>query len=182
VLAVLGPIKAKALRVAAKTRPALTGPARGGCAIWRSGRKNARGAGRTKEWNLPIHNIQTDHQSSPRPTGVAMFGINSDRRPTRIRGPQRTAGRFADHLTRIDFVVLAIRGDPASPQEAILDADCWPITWQLESGSLTAPRPVTFVDPKFLYFVPGLHGGDQPSRLLAAPRPSLGGLRIPVFR
>ena len=51
--AVLGPIKAKALRVAAKTRPALTGPARGGCAIWRSGRKNARGAGRTKEWNLP---------------------------------------------------------------------------------------------------------------------------------
>jgi hypothetical protein len=42
-----------ALRVAAKTRPALTGPARGGCAIWRSGRKNARGAGRTKEWNLP---------------------------------------------------------------------------------------------------------------------------------
>jgi hypothetical protein len=43
----------QALRVAAKTRPALTGPARGGCAIWRSGRKNARGAGRTKEWNLP---------------------------------------------------------------------------------------------------------------------------------
>ena len=41
----------QALRVAAKTRPALTGPARGGCAIWRSGRKNARGAGRTKEWN-----------------------------------------------------------------------------------------------------------------------------------
>ena len=40
----------QALRVAAKTRPALTGPARGGCAIWRSGRKNARGAGRTKEW------------------------------------------------------------------------------------------------------------------------------------
>ena len=40
----------QALRVAAKTRPALTGPARGGCWIWRSGRKNARGAGRTKEW------------------------------------------------------------------------------------------------------------------------------------
>src|SRR5450755_143340 len=40
----------QALRVAAKTRPALTGPARGGCAFWRSGRKNARGAGRTKEW------------------------------------------------------------------------------------------------------------------------------------
>jgi hypothetical protein len=40
----------QALRVAAKMRPALTGPARGGCAIWRSGRKNARGAGRTKEW------------------------------------------------------------------------------------------------------------------------------------
>jgi hypothetical protein len=40
----------QALRVAAKTRPALTGLARGGCAIWRSGRKNARGAGRTKEW------------------------------------------------------------------------------------------------------------------------------------
>ena len=46
----LGPIKAKPLRVAAKTRPALTGPARGGCEIWRSGWKNARGAGRTKEW------------------------------------------------------------------------------------------------------------------------------------
>ncbi len=37
------------LRVAAKTRPALTGPPRSGCAIWRSRRKNARGAGRTKE-------------------------------------------------------------------------------------------------------------------------------------
>src|SRR5436853_7865617 len=33
-----------------KTRPALTGPARGGCEFRRSGRKNARGAGRTKEW------------------------------------------------------------------------------------------------------------------------------------
>ena len=43
--AVLGPVKAKALRVAAKTRPALTGPARDGCEIWRSGWKNARGAG-----------------------------------------------------------------------------------------------------------------------------------------
>jgi hypothetical protein len=43
-------IKAKALRVAAKTRPALTGPARDGSEIWRSGWKNARGAGRTKEW------------------------------------------------------------------------------------------------------------------------------------
>ena len=31
-------------------RPTLTGPARGGCEIGRSGRKNARGAGRTKEW------------------------------------------------------------------------------------------------------------------------------------
>jgi hypothetical protein len=47
--AVLGPVKAKALRVAAKTRPALTDPARDGCEIQRSGRKNARGAGRTKE-------------------------------------------------------------------------------------------------------------------------------------
>jgi hypothetical protein len=46
---VLGPIKAKPLRVAAKTRPALTGPARGGCENWRSGWKNTRGAGRTKE-------------------------------------------------------------------------------------------------------------------------------------
>jgi hypothetical protein len=27
-------------------------PARGGCKIWRSGWKNARGAGRTKEWDL----------------------------------------------------------------------------------------------------------------------------------
>ncbi len=43
------PKHGQALRVAAKTRPALTGPPRSGCAIWRSGRKNARGAGRTKE-------------------------------------------------------------------------------------------------------------------------------------
>ena len=43
-------IVARELRVAAKARPALTGPARGGREIWRSGRKNARGAGRTKEW------------------------------------------------------------------------------------------------------------------------------------
>src|SRR6266700_2576264 len=34
----------------AKTRPAFTGPARDGCEIRRSGWKNARGAGRTKEW------------------------------------------------------------------------------------------------------------------------------------
>src|ERR1700676_819100 len=47
---VLGPIKAKPFGWPRKTRPALTGPARGGCEIWRSGRKNARGAGRTKEW------------------------------------------------------------------------------------------------------------------------------------
>jgi hypothetical protein len=47
---VLGPIKARALRVAAKMRPALTGPARGCCDNWRSGWKNARGAGRTKEY------------------------------------------------------------------------------------------------------------------------------------
>jgi hypothetical protein len=33
-------------------RPALTPPARDGCKIWRSGWKNARGAGRTKEWDL----------------------------------------------------------------------------------------------------------------------------------
>jgi hypothetical protein len=51
--AVLRASQGQALRVAAKTRPALTGPARGGCAISRSGRKNARGAGRTKEWNPP---------------------------------------------------------------------------------------------------------------------------------
>jgi hypothetical protein len=47
----------QALRVAAKTRPALTGPARGGCEIWRSGRKNARGAGRTKEWDEPARKM-----------------------------------------------------------------------------------------------------------------------------
>ena len=54
--AVLGAVKARpgnaagALR--AECRPALTPPARGGCKIWRSGWKNARGAGRTKEWDL----------------------------------------------------------------------------------------------------------------------------------
>src|ERR1700704_6496714 len=47
---VLGPIKAKPFGWPRKTRPALTGPARGGCEFRRSGRKNARGAGRTKEW------------------------------------------------------------------------------------------------------------------------------------
>jgi hypothetical protein len=53
---VLGAVKARpgnaggALR--AECRPALTPPARGGCKIWRSGWKNARGAGRTKEWDL----------------------------------------------------------------------------------------------------------------------------------
>jgi hypothetical protein len=31
-----------------------------------------------------VHNIQTDIQSSPYPTGVAMFGINSDRRSQRV--------------------------------------------------------------------------------------------------
>jgi hypothetical protein len=30
-----------------------------------------------------VHNIQTDIQSSPHPTGVAMFGINPDRRSQR---------------------------------------------------------------------------------------------------
>jgi hypothetical protein len=33
---VLGPIKAKPFGWPRKTRPALTGPARGGCEIWRS--------------------------------------------------------------------------------------------------------------------------------------------------
>jgi hypothetical protein len=36
----------------AECRPALTPPARGGCKIWRSGWKNALGAGRTKELDL----------------------------------------------------------------------------------------------------------------------------------
>ena len=42
----------QAHRVAAKARPALTVPAHGGCENWRSGRKNARGADRTKELAL----------------------------------------------------------------------------------------------------------------------------------
>src|SRR6266851_4054393 len=46
---VLGPVKARPCGWPRKTRPALTGPARVGCEIWRSGRKNARGTGRTKE-------------------------------------------------------------------------------------------------------------------------------------
>ena len=74
----------QALRVAAKTRPALTGPARDGCAIWRSGRKNARGAGRTKEWNLRTQ-YPNRYSTSPHPTGVAMFGIIPDRRSQRSR-------------------------------------------------------------------------------------------------
>ncbi len=47
--AVLGPIKAKPFGWPRKSRPALTGPARDGCEVQRSGRKNARGAGRTEE-------------------------------------------------------------------------------------------------------------------------------------
>jgi hypothetical protein len=31
-----------------------------------------------------VHNIQTDIQSSPHPTSVAMFGINPDRRSQRL--------------------------------------------------------------------------------------------------
>jgi hypothetical protein len=47
--AVLLPIKAKPFGWPRQTRPALTGRARGGCKVQRSGRKNARGADRTKE-------------------------------------------------------------------------------------------------------------------------------------
>ena len=45
----LGPIKAGPFGWPRKTRPALTGPAHSGWENWRSGRENARGAGRTKE-------------------------------------------------------------------------------------------------------------------------------------
>ena len=65
----------QALRVAAKTRPALTGPARDGCAIWPSGRKNARGAGRTKEWNL-----RTQY-----PNGYSIFAVPHRRRHVRYQ-------------------------------------------------------------------------------------------------
>src|SRR5712691_2566946 len=51
--AVLGPVKAEPFGWPRRRGQPLTGPARDGCEIWRSGRKNARGAGRTKEWNLP---------------------------------------------------------------------------------------------------------------------------------
>jgi hypothetical protein len=72
----------QALRVAAKTRPALTGPARGGCAIWRSGRKNARGAGRTKEWNL-----RTQY-----PNRYSIFAVPHRRRHVRYQfGPPFTS-------------------------------------------------------------------------------------------
>src|SRR5271155_4389342 len=47
-----GPIKAKPFGWPRKPRPALTVPAHGGCENWRSGRKNARGADRTKELAL----------------------------------------------------------------------------------------------------------------------------------
>jgi hypothetical protein len=42
-----------------------------------------------------LHNIQTDYQSSPRPTGVAMFGINSDRRSQRATVDQDGHYSFA---------------------------------------------------------------------------------------
>jgi hypothetical protein len=56
---VLGPIKANPCGWPQKTRLALTSPARGGREIWRSGWKNARGAGRTKEWTQ--ENKKTDN-------------------------------------------------------------------------------------------------------------------------
>ena len=56
---VLGPIKAKPLRVAAKTRPALTGPARGGCENWRSGWKIL--AARVEPKNAPQESEKTDN-------------------------------------------------------------------------------------------------------------------------
>jgi hypothetical protein len=43
-----------------------------------------------------LHNIQTDHQSSPRRTGVAMFGINCDRRSqTKKKSPKADAAQPA---------------------------------------------------------------------------------------
>src|ERR1700686_5638186 len=62
----------QALRVAAKTRPALTGPARDGCEIWRSGWKNARGAGRTKEWTQRSEGLMFAEQVEL-PTVVVTF-------------------------------------------------------------------------------------------------------------
>src|SRR6516162_9980315 len=99
----------QALRVAAKTRPALTGPARDGCAIWRSGRKNARGAGRTKEWNLRTQ-YPNRYSTSPHPTGVAMFGIIPDRRSHAGGcGCGWTAGREPSPRARHSWVVLRRR-------------------------------------------------------------------------
>src|SRR6516162_6201676 len=95
----------QALRVAAKTRPALTGPARDGCAIWRSGRKNARGAGRTKEWNLRTQ-YPNRYSTSPHPTGVAMFGIIPDRRSHMMKLRQKISGGFRSIAGAADFSVV----------------------------------------------------------------------------
>ncbi len=54
-----GPIKAKPFGWPRKTRPALTGPAHSGWQNWRSGRENARGAGRTKELPRCDSNFKT---------------------------------------------------------------------------------------------------------------------------
>jgi hypothetical protein len=51
--AVLGPVKAKPQRVAAKTRPALTGPARGGCE--NCGRDGRMLAARVEPKNGPLN-------------------------------------------------------------------------------------------------------------------------------
>jgi len=99
----------QALRVAAKTRPALTGPARDGCAIWRSGRKNARGAGRTKEWNLRTQ-YPNRYSTSPHPTGVAMFGIIPDRR-SQARASRTRGDRDAYRRLRRDGSGTASRRD-----------------------------------------------------------------------
>ena len=107
----------QALRVAAKTRPALTGPARDGCAIRRSGRKNARGAGRTKEWNL-----RTQY-----PNRYSIFAVPNRRRHVRYQ----SRSPFTD--VRRSIVPRRFRpGSGSTPHDAVIadpppkNAPFWP--------------------------------------------------------
>jgi hypothetical protein len=85
--AVLGAVKAKPLRVAAKTRPALTAPcARRRSKLW-SGRKNARGAGQTKESRKAIS------KGRPGPSGARQ-----------ARQPNNQQRSLRGYITRVHSV------------------------------------------------------------------------------
>jgi hypothetical protein len=103
--------------VAAKTRPALTAPARGGCEIWRSGRKNARGAGRTKEWTRQNRNATQELNAPPtaissRPPALDHNAISSttSKRQSGTPSPMITIPGTGDHH-HLEFVITIVWND-----------------------------------------------------------------------